>query len=320
MADQQSDNDLFQPTSVEEAVRIVAGLAPPLDSPTQRRLRTRRHLDDAFGSGRRRPKWVWAARNVAGEVTGGLAGIGSQQGAPFGIDVMSLPPDPYEAARLVHWALGEARGHGFQEVSVFAPPDAGAHDARVAPSTDALTDAGWRVFVERCHYEFPTADHRGGPAGFRPLLRLEQLTDAADPRLAAVHRAAMAGTLDVHDAATVDRAGFDAACAEALDYLLEADPVDCIRLAHDDAGRVVGMVSFLAMPGGRAFVLFVGVAREHRGHHYAAELVRLATEALVDAGATVLIADTDTTNRPMVRAFANAGWPRTETRIDFVPG
>lgn len=162
MADDQSDSDLFRPTSVEEAVAIVAGLAPPLDSPTQHRLRTRRHLDDAFGSGRRRPEWVWAARNAAGTVTGGLAGIGSQQGAPFGIDVMSLPPDRNEAARLVRWALVEARKHGFEEVSVFAPPDAGAHDARVAPSTAALADAGWRVFVERCHYEFAPADQHSG--------------------------------------------------------------------------------------------------------------------------------------------------------------
>ncbi len=58
MADQQNDTDLFHPSSVEEAVSVVAGLVPALDSPTQHRLRTRRHLDDAFGSGRRRPEWV----------------------------------------------------------------------------------------------------------------------------------------------------------------------------------------------------------------------------------------------------------------------
>ncbi len=319
MTDHQSDSDLFQPTSVEEAVTIVAGLPPPLDSPTQHRLRTQRHLDDTFGSGRRRPEWVWAARNAAGEVTGGLAGIGSQQGAPSGIDVMSLPQGSDQAARLVRWALGEARGHGFEEVSVFAPPDAGAQDARVAPSTAALTDAGWRVFVERCHYEFAPSAQTGGGGDSRPSLSLEQVTDAADPRLVTVHRDVMAGTLDAHDAATVGRVGFDAACTEALAYLLESDPVETIHLAHDEANRVVGMVSFLAMPGGRAFVLFVGVGREHRGHHYAAQLVRLATRSLVADGATVLIADTDTSNAPMVRAFAEAGWPRTETRIDYVP-
>ncbi|MEO6998364.1 MAG: GNAT family N-acetyltransferase [Terracoccus sp.] len=319
MADPQNDTDLFHPTSVEEAVTIVAGLAPPLDSPTQHRVRTRQHLDDVFGSGRRRPEWVWACRNTAGELTGALAGIGSQQGAPFGIDVMSLPPGPDEAARLLRWALAEARGLGFEEVSVFAPPDAGAHDARVAPSTAALADAGWRVLVERCHYEFAPADQRSGAGDPRPSLRLEQLSDAADPRLVEVHREVMAGTLDAHDAATVDRVGFDAACTEALAYLLESDPVETIHLAHDGANRVVGMVSFLAMPGGRAFVLFVGVAHQHRGHHYAAELVRLATRSLVQAAGTVLIADTDTTNAPMVKAFAEAGWPRTETRIDYVP-
>ncbi|MDN5767020.1 MAG: GNAT family N-acetyltransferase [Humibacillus sp.] len=320
MTNDMRDTDLFSPTSMVEAVNVVADLAPALDSPTQHRLRTRRHLEDTFGSGRRRPEWVWAARDSTGSITGGLAGIGSQQGAPFGVDLMSLPRDPDQAARLLTWAPGEARGHGFEEVAVFAPPDAGAHDVRVASSTDALVDAGWRVFVERCHYEFTPVDQTGGAIGSRPSLRLERLTDANDPRLAAVHRDVMAGTLDAHDAATVGRVGFDAACEEALALLLDSDPVDCLRLAFDAADRVVGLVSFRAMLGGRALVLFVGVGCEHRGHHYAAELVRLATHALVAEGATVLIADTDTTNQPMVRAFRDAGWPRTETRIDFVPG
>lgn len=101
MAHNETDTDLFQPTSVSQVVNIVAGLTPPLDSPTQHRLRSRRHLDDTFGSGRRRPEWAWAARDAAGEVTGGLAGIGSQHGAPLGIDVMSLPDDPVQAARFV---------------------------------------------------------------------------------------------------------------------------------------------------------------------------------------------------------------------------
>lgn len=319
MADHTTESDLFQPRTALEAISLVAGLASPLDSPTQHRLRTRMHLDDTFGSGRRRPEWVWAARDSAGVVTGGLAAVGSPQGVAFGVDVISLPAETDQATRLVRWALDEARGHGFDEVGVFAPPDAGARDLRVRPLTEAITDAGWRVFVERCHYELMPADLIPTAEDATQGLRLEQLTDAADPRLAAVHRQVMEGTLDAHDAATVDRAGFDDACAEALTYLLDSDPVDCIRLAHDRSGQVVGLVSFRVMPGGRSFVLFVGVAGEHRGHHHAAQLVRMATRELVDAGATVLIADTDTTNTPMVAAFVDAGWPRTETRIDFVP-
>jgi hypothetical protein len=32
----------------------------------------------------------------------------------------------------------------------------------------------------------------------------------------------------------------------------------------------------------------------------------------------VLIADTDNENLPMAQAFADVGWPQTETRIDLV--
>ena len=72
------------------------------------------------------------------------------------------------------------------------------------------------------------------------------------------------------------------------------------------------------MPTGRAFVLFVGVCRDHRGRGYGRELLAWQTRELVASGATVLVADTDNTNVPMARAFADVGWPQTETRIDLV--
>ena len=72
------------------------------------------------------------------------------------------------------------------------------------------------------------------------------------------------------------------------------------------------------MPNGRAFVLFVGVCRDHRGRGYGRELLAWQTRELMAPAATVLIADTDNTNVPMARAFADVGWPQTETRIDLV--
>jgi ribosomal protein S18 acetylase RimI-like enzyme len=72
------------------------------------------------------------------------------------------------------------------------------------------------------------------------------------------------------------------------------------------------------MSSGRAFVLFVGVCREHRGRGFGRELLAWQTRELIASGATVLIADTDNTNVPMARAFADVGWPQTETRIDLV--
>jgi ribosomal protein S18 acetylase RimI-like enzyme len=128
----------------------------------------------------------------------------------------------------------------------------------------------------------------------------------------------MRETLDAHDAELIEKVGFQEACRESLASLLEADPVACIRLATDPAGELVGLVSGRLMPTGRAFVLFVGVCRDHRGRGHGRELLAWQTRELVASGATVLIADTDNANVPMAGAFADVGWPQTETRIDLV--
>ena len=151
------------------------------------------------------------------------------------------------------------------------------------------------------------------------MLFLDPPTGPDDPRLAACHREVMRDTLDAHDAELIERAGFEQACRESLAFLLDSDPVGCIRLATDAAGSLVGMVSGRVMPTGRAYVLFVGVCRDKRGRGFGRELLAWQTRRLVASGATVLIADTDNTNVPMARAFADVEWPQTETRIDLVP-
>src|SRR5205085_8991509 len=132
-------------------------------------------------------------------------------------------------------------------------------------------------------------------------------TGPHDPRLVACHREIMRETLDAHDAARIDRVGFETACRQSLADLLDADPVACIRLATDAAGSLVGLVSGRLMPSGRGFVLFVGVCRAHRGRVRGRELLAWQTRELVASGATVLIADTDNANLPMALALPDRG-------------
>jgi GNAT superfamily N-acetyltransferase len=149
---------------------------------------------------------------------------------------------------------------------------------------------------------------------------MEQLHDPADTRLVAIHREVMRGTLDVHDAADIERVGFDAACNGSLAALLDADPINCIWLAFDESNLPVGMVSGLATKSGWAYVLFVGVAAAHRGKGYGCALLAWMTRHLIAQNATMLIADTDNTNGPMSNAFAVAGWVQSETRVDLIAG
>lgn len=309
----------FHPASADEAITLLAASPLPVDSPTQRRIRGVTHLRDTFGSGRRRPAWVWAAR-YAGDPSplGVVAAFGAD--APddrvFVLDHFGLPDDPAVARALVAHATAEAVAAGADEAGIFAPTDATLDDASLARLADPLREAGWRLLVERRHYEFEPPPGLGEGIGTR--LFLDQPTGPDDPRLADCHREIMRDTLDAHDAELVEKVGFDLACRESLAFLLDSDPVECLRLATDAAGSLVGLVSGRLMSSGRAFVLFVGVCRDHRGRGFGRELLAWQTRELIASGATVLIADTDNTNVPMARAFADVGWPQTETRIDLV--
>jgi ribosomal protein S18 acetylase RimI-like enzyme len=199
---------------------------------------------------------------------------------------------------------------------VFAPPGTTLGDESLADLVVPLEAAGWRLLVERRHYEFEPPAELGRDV--QTGLSLEQVSDPDDVRLVACHREIMRETLDAHDRDLVRRLGFDQACRESLEYLVTADPVECLRLAVDPAGEVVGLVSGRALASGRGVVLFVGVCHDHRGHGYGRELLGWQTRELIAAGATTLIADTDNDNVPMGRAFADVGWPQTETRIDLV--
>ena len=65
----------------------------------------------------------------------------------------------------------------------------------------------------------------------------------------------------------------------------------------------------------RTQIGFVGVLPGQRGHGYGYELLAESTHLLADAGANRITATTDTTNTPMVAAFARAGYPITRHRI-----
>lgn len=303
------------PASVEEAHALLATSTMPVDSPTQRRIRSDENLAEYFSSGRRRPEWVWGVRRDGAAETLGVLGVFGTPDDRRLLDVFGLPSEPDVARALVARVTEAVAGHE-PEALIFAPPGTTVDDEAVGAVVEPLYAAGWRLLVERRHYEFEPPPGLASDATTR--LRFERLSDPDDPRLVACHREVMRDTLDAHDADAVERLGFDAACAESLGYLVTADPVDRIHLAFDERGDVVGMVSGDVQDNGRAAVLFVGVAHDHRGHGYGRELLAWQTRQLLAGGATVLIADTDNDNVPMARAFADVGWPQTETRIDLV--
>jgi ribosomal protein S18 acetylase RimI-like enzyme len=311
-----SSLQFFHPASVNEAHTLLAASPMPVDSPTQRRIRSDENLSDYLTSGRRQPAWVWCVRrNDQPEVLGLVGAFGAH--GIFLLDVFGVPREPDVARALIARVTEEALAdHDPVEVCLFAPAGATADDESLAPLMNPLRETGWRLLVERRHYEFEPAPDLA--ATEETELAFERLADPADPRLAACHREVMRETLDAHDHELVERLGFDAACAESLADLVGDQPVDRIHLAIGARGAVVGMVAGFVHPNGRGVLWFVGVARDHRGHGYGRQLLAWQTRQLLADDATTLIADTDNDNAPMAKAFAGVGWPQTETRIDLV--
>jgi len=314
-----SDLQLVHPASVEEARDLIAASRMPVDSPTQRRVRLDPHLRNTFADGRRRPEWVWMTGYDEGHPLGLVAAYGSPEGEPHLLDVFDLPDEPAAARTLVRAATVDFLAGGGEEALLFAPAGTTLDDTSIERVVGPLRDAGWRLLVERRHYEFePPAGLAEQAASYPTALRLEQMTDPADPRLVACHREVMRETLDAHDRALIERHGLDEACRRSLEYLVTADPVERIHLAVDPAGDVAGMVSGHVWADLRGSVLFVGVCRDHRGRGYGRQLLAWQTLRNLAAGVRTLSADTDNDNLPMARAFADVGWPQTETRIDLV--
>jgi RimJ/RimL family protein N-acetyltransferase len=231
-----------------------------------------------------------------------------QDDAPVVLDWFDFI-DPNAAVELLRAAPGPA------EYSLALPPGwrdrpavAEAAQARIA----AAEAVGMTPLVERYGYRWTPA--HGLPA--RPG-RLEFRPEPDDDVVLDLFRRVHQGSLDAHARRVIAESGLDAAAAEDLEILrLMPSPREWWRLATAD-GDVVG----LTVPSRNytdPVIGYVAVLPEHRGHGYAYDLLVEATQLLVAEGADRIVANTDVTNRPMAAAFAKAGYPVTDHRIDLV--
>jgi RimJ/RimL family protein N-acetyltransferase len=178
---------------------------------------------------------------------------------------------------------------------------------------DAARAAGMTKLVERYRYRWTPEcgiPERPGRLDFRP--------EPDDDLILDVLRRVHVGSLDAHSRRTIAESGAEAAARAELDDLLwMPSPREWWLLAYTPDGELVG----LAAPGrnyGGPVIGYVAVVPEQRGNGYAYDLLVVATNRLADEGAETIVAATDVTNVPMAAAFAKAGYPVEQERIDFV--
>ncbi len=181
----------------------------PVDSPTQRRIRTDQSLSRYFDQRAPPPGVGLGVRAPPASATRSAwsAAFGSTEGEPFLLDVLGLPTPRRSRTP---WSPGpptDGLPLGLEEALIFAPTDtAYADDVLVRARDRARTQRDGRLLVERRHYELRRRLPSWPPTPSRTS-RFERLGDAEDPRLAACHREVMRDTLDAHDRALIDRPG-----------------------------------------------------------------------------------------------------------------
>ncbi|TVL92846.1 GNAT family N-acetyltransferase [Streptomyces sp. SAJ15] len=263
--------------------------------------------------GEYRPEWTWVALRDGVVVARAAWWAGPEDEAPVALDWFDFAEGEEEAAaRLLRTAPLCA------EYSLLAPPgwrDEPELVAAVLARVEAATAGGLIPLAERFRYEW--TPECGLPA--RPG-RLEFRPEPDDTVVAEVLRRVLEDTLDAHDQRIVAESGVAAAVAETLEFLhWFPSPRDWWRLAYTPGpdGELVGIHVPARNPAGPC-VGYVGVVPERRGWGYAHELLVACTHDLVERGATRIAAATDQDNVPMAAAFAKAGYPVTQERIDLV--
>ncbi|MET0496546.1 MAG: GNAT family N-acetyltransferase [Actinoplanes sp.] len=260
-------------------------------------------------AGQYRPEWTWLALRDGVVVARAAWWAGPEDDEPLALDWFDFT-DRDAAVHLLRTVPLRA------EYSLLLPTGWRADPAvrrQAEDRIDAAVAAGLSPLVERYRYRWTPAcglPPRPGRLEFRP--------EPDDAAIVAVFRRIHEGSLDAHARRTIASSGLDAAAQETLDYLLwKPSPRDWWRLAYTPAGQPAGL-SVPSRNYGDPVIGYIGVLPEHRGHGYAYDLLVEATHTLADQGADRIVAGTDQTNIPMAAAFAKAGYPIIQERIDLI--
>jgi RimJ/RimL family protein N-acetyltransferase len=263
---------------------------------------------DMAARGEYRPEWTWIALREGTVVARAAWWAGPDDDTPVALDWFDFT-DPDAAVQLLRTAPLRS------EYSLRLPPGwrgspavSQAAQARIA----AAQAAGMTLLVERYRYRW--TPECGMPA--RPG-RLEFRPEPDDDVILDVFRRVHHGSLDAYARRTIAASGLDAAAREDLDILRwMPSPRHWWRLAYTPGGDLVGLTA-PCRNYHDPVIGYIAVVPEQRGRGYAYDLLAEATHFLVAEGADRVVAGTDVTNTPMAAAFAKAGYPATQHRIDF---
>ncbi|HZS91223.1 MAG TPA: GNAT family N-acetyltransferase [Chloroflexota bacterium] len=265
--------------------------------------------------GSSRPEWCFVAEED-GQILGRICYWGLPTfGIPSVIEFLLLPWDAdYRAVgpALLQHTLAQFHSQGVRTMAYLLPIPSRFHDYP-AQRAGLLEAVGFSLTREGDRWE-----SLGEPVPV-PFDRLwfRSVVDVGEPAFIEAIRLVTEGTLDrsLQNQRTVlgpERAARETLrTAQALSY----EP-SWWHLAYTPGGTLVGLVMAACNDGGPILYL-VGVVPVERGQGYGYDLVAHGTCVLRAAGFTRIVADSDTSNIPVVRALEKAGYQRFLTRFVY---
>ncbi len=279
-----------------------------------------------FDAGRMRPEWSWVLEDE-GRLVGRALWWGRGESVPSALDALDVRPEVTDQrAAAVEMLRG---GHADFATAVSSStsgeqlpwpppytlrlPGGWRDDPQAVREADwrcaAMADVGATGSLERFQYAWTPVD--GVPASsarvrFRP---------GSDDEFVQLFVEAARGSLDVETLQALESADELSQARDDLEFY-ESCPGDrdWWQVATDEEGSPVGFIVPSATPYHRN-VGYLGVLPGHRGKGLVDDLLGEVTRTHAAAGADVITATTDITNRPMVAAFERANYPVTEIRL-----
>jgi ribosomal protein S18 acetylase RimI-like enzyme len=276
-------------------------------------------VSEDFSLRRHRPEWSWLA-----EEGGRLAAFALWWGLTDSTEpnvlshlwVSPADSDPSAlAGALLRTAVQQLRLDGLTSVPEVELdlPGAWRSDAATSAAVEwrqvacrAISVTEWNERRQQEWTDDRPVPQRSGRLEFAP---------GSDDEFLDVFRRVAVGSLDVLTRQTLAELGPDGQAQDDLDFYRSLPGDRALwRIATDRTSAVVGF----AIPSRSAYdasVSYLGVVPEHRGHHYVDDLLAEITRLHAESGAVRITGTTDSTNRPMLAAFARAGYTVTGTRL-----
>ncbi|MFI6317941.1 GNAT family N-acetyltransferase [Nonomuraea sp. NPDC050556] len=182
--------------------------------------------------------------------------------------------------------------------------------AAIAWRQEAAARAGLTQELERLRYQWtPLAPMP------KPSTRVVFTEEPDDEVFVEAFRQVAQGSLDFDTRQALTRMDpVDQAREEVEGYKSMPGDRSWWRMAHTPDGRLIGFALPEANNGGPV-VGYLGVVPEFRGQGYVADLLDEITRFHAERGVERILADTDTTNLPMAKAFERAGYVNFSVRL-----